>query len=440
MVSKNQVLETPHTPGVYFFKNSSGRIIYVGKAQNLKMRLVSYFRKDEVDIRKRAMLKEASDISWQKLGSDIEALLEEAAFIKKYRPKYNILMRDDKQYFYVVFTKEKFPKIFITHQPNIIRHRMSDNVGPFTDGWAIKSILKSLRKTFPYCQCFTNSKQAHSRPCQQANIGRCFGICCLKETEWAKFYPDAETLAKKYKENIKTIKRVLSGKYSAVLKNAVKEMETASSKKDYERAAELRDTTKALENIFEHRPFLSRDTESWRQKGLDYLKTTLGLKSTPKRIEFFDISNLRGKQATGSMAVFTDGEPDKKEYKKFKIRLSEKPNDVAMLKEVLVRRLSHNDWLKPNLIIVDGGKAQLNAALMPRARLLPIWQEPCSGQIKVAALAKREEELYSSDGRIIKLKEGPEPLLHLLTSMRDEAHRFAISYHRKLRAKQVITR
>ena len=211
-------------------------------------------------------------------------------------------------------------------------------------------------------------------------------------------------------------------------------METESAKKNYERAAELRDEIRALENIFAHRPFLSRDETAWRQKGLGYLKTTLELKSA-KRIEFFDISNLQGKMATGSMAVFTDGKPDKKEYKKFKIRLPEKPDDVAMMKEALTRRMSHNDWKKPNLIIVDGGKAQLNAALMVRTRFLPSWQEPSSNQI--VALAKREEELYLPDGRIIKLKEGPEPMLHLLTSMRDEAHRFAITYHKKLRLKQI---
>ena len=164
MVSKNQVVVAPQTPGVYFFKNIAGKTIYIGKAQNLRMRLLSYFRKDELDARKRAMIEEVSDVSWHELSSDIEALIREAALIKKLRPKYNVLMRDDKQYFYVGFSRsassgrarEKFPKIFITHQPHTTQHRMSSSVWPFTDGWAVKSILRSLRKTFPYCQCFVN--------------------------------------------------------------------------------------------------------------------------------------------------------------------------------------------------------------------------------------------------------------------------------------------
>ncbi|QQG46592.1 MAG: GIY-YIG nuclease family protein [Candidatus Niyogibacteria bacterium] len=433
MVNKNQVANAPLTPGVYFFKNGAGKTIYIGKAQNLRMRLMSYFRHDDFDSRKQAMLKEASKISWRELNSDIEALIQEAALIKKYRPKYNVLMRDDKQYFYVAFSREKFPKIYITHQPHLTRHPMSGKVGPFTDGWAIKTVLKNLRRAFPYCQCAIMGGLKHSRPCQQAAIGRCLGICCLKENKWPEFYPNAKARAEKYKENIKIIKKILSGNYSSVIKKTVQDMEVASAEKRYETAAELRDAIKALENIFSHRPFLSRDEESWREKGLNYLKTTLGLKGA-ERIEFFDISNLQGKLAVGSMVVFTGGMPDKKEYKKFKIKTRSEPNDVAMLKEALIRRFKHADWPKPDLIIVDGGKAQLNTAI---SALIP---SGLSRTWTIAALAKREEELYLPNGRIIKLKDGPEPLLHLLTSMRDEAHRFAISYHRKLRAKQAITR
>lgn len=436
MVSKNQVVNTPHTPGVYFFKNGAGKIIYIGKARNLKMRLLSYFRRDELDARKRAMIKEAVNVSWHELSSDIEALIQEAALIKKHRPKYNVSMRDDKQYFYIAFTKENFPKIFITHQPQLIGHPMSDHLGPFTDGWAVKNVLKSLRRAFPYCQCSVKGGQKHARPCQQANIGRCLGICCLKEKEWPKFYKDSAERSKKYKENIRIIKKIFSGKYKAVINRAKKQMELASAQKNYERAAELRDELKALENIFKHRQYLARDETTWRQKGLEYLKILLRLKRAG-RIEFFDISNTQGKMATGSMVVFTNGLADKKEYKKFKIRLSEKPDDVAMMKEALSRRFKHlphqqagNSWPKPDLIIVDGGKTQLNAALQAK------FQNP-NLKVQIAALAKREEELYLPDGRIIKLKESPEPMLHLTTSMRDEAHRFAISYHKNLRSKQI---
>ena len=435
MVSKNQVVVAPQTPGVYFFKNIAGKTIYIGKAQNLRMRLLSYFRNDELDARKRAMIEEASDVSWHELSSDIEALIREAALIKKLRPKYNVLMRDDKQYFYIAFTKERFPKIFVTHQPkngqspalsknhpHTTRHRMSSSVGPFTDGWAIRTALKTLRRVYPYCRCALRGRTKHSRPCQESGIGRCLGVCCLKEKEWPNFYSDASERVKKYGENIKIIKKIFTGKYRAVINRAKKQMESASADKNYELAAKFRDELKALEIVFKHRPYLARDNYAWREKGLDYLRTILKIKSA-KRIEIFDISNFQGKLAVGSMAVFTDGIADKKEYKKFKVRLPEKPNDTAMIKEIISRRLKHWDWLKPNLIIVDGGKAQLNAAFFAK--------------FKVVALAKREEELYLPDGKIIKLKDGPEPLLHLLTSMRDEAHRFAITYHKKLRLKQI---
>ena len=426
MVNKKQVDDAPQTPGVYFFYDRGGKIIYIGKAQNLKMRLASYFRKEEVDARKRAMLEETAGINWRELSSDIEALIKEAELIKKHCPKYNILMRDDKQYFYVALTKEEFPKILITHQP---KSGQGVHFGPFTDGWAIKAVLKTLRKSFPYCQCNIKSKLRHSRPCQQANIGRCLGVCCLKEKERPRFYPKALKLVKKYKENIKTIKKILSGKYAAVIKDTLRAMEKASAEKKYELAAELRDEIKALENIFEHRPFLARDDYSWRQKALGYLKIALGLKNV-RRIEFFDVSNFQGKLAVGSMVVFTEGAADKNEYRKFRIKLPEKPDDTAMIKEIIERRLEHENWPKPDLIIVDGGKSQLNAALDAKLQITDY-------KLQIAALAKREEEFYLPDRRVIKLKNGPEPLLHLLQAIRNEAHRFAIAYHKKLRSNQI---
>ncbi len=436
MVFKNQVIQAPHTPGVYFFKNIAGKTIYIGKAQNLRMRLLSYFRRNELDARKRAMIKEASDISWRELSSDIEALIQEATHTQKHHPKYNVSMRDDKQYLYIAFTKDKFPKIFVTHQPAKISasrkfRRASqpnaDCVGPFTDGWAIRTALKTLRRVYPYCQCALGRGTKHSRPCQEASIGRCLGVCCLKEKEWEKFFPDASELAKKYGENIKIIKKIFTGEYRAVINRTKKQMESASSGKNYELAAKFRDELKALEIVFRHRPYLARDDYAWREKGLNYLRTILKIKNV-KRVEIFDISNFQGKLAVGSMVVFINGEARKDEYRKFKIRLPNTPNDTAMIKEIVSRRFKHDDWPKPDLIIIDGGKAQLNAALSVLGPS-PTWT--------IVALAKREEELYLPDGRIIKLKEGPEPMLHFLTSMRDEAHRFAISYHKKLRSRQI---
>lgn len=424
----------PQTPGVYFFKDASGTTIYIGKAQNLKMRLSSYFYPD-ADPKKGAMLREATSIDWQELDSEIEALLKESELIKKYRPKYNVLMRDDKQYFYVGITRDEFPKIFLTHQPfadaqsKNLKIKNKNYIGPFTEGEAIKTALKMLRRIFPYCQCSIESKVRHIRPCQQAEIGRCLGICCLEKKSWPKFYKNFPELKKQYIKNIRAVKKILEGKHRGLLRDMQKEMKILAKKQLYEKAAEIRDQIYALENIFEHRPYLERDDLSWAQKGLEYLAELLKIEGI-RRIEAFDVSNIQGKNATGAMVVFSQGQPDKNEYRKFRIKLPQKPNDVAMMKEIIGRRLQHNDWPISEVMVIDGGKAQLNAALSEKLKTQSEKQK-----FQIIALAKREEELHLPDGRIIKLKDGPPPLLHLLQSIRNEAHRFAISYHKKLRSK-----
>ena len=369
------------------------------------------------------MVSEADSLDWRETASDIEALILEAELIKKHRPKYNVLMRDDKQYLYVGFTNEEFPKIFFTHQP--IKDREPDYIGPFTDAWAARYILKSLRRAFPYCTC----KEIHKRRCQMAEIGRCFGVCCVNK----KLFPENiyKFGVKKYKSSIRFIKNILSGKHTRVLKMLKQEMALASGKRNYEEAAQIRNQIRALENIFKHRFIVRRDDVIYKNKGLEYLKNILGLKNPPKRIEAYDISNIQGKLAAGSMVVFTDGRPDKNEYRKFRIRMPNRPNDTAMIREVLTRRLNHPEWPLPDVALIDGGKPQLNAALSAASgRRLP-------ADSRIAALAKREEELYLPNGKIIKLKSSPPPLLHLLQHLRNEAHRFAISYHHKRRLNQL---
>src|SRR3989344_2871609 len=192
----------PSDPGVYFFRNKSGKILYVGKANNLKARLSSYFQKNQKSLKTKSLLNEASSISWNILNSETEALIKESELIKKYQPKYNVLMRDDKQYFFVAITKETYPRIFLTHQPTK-NYKLStiDYIGPFTDGAALKSVLKLLRRIFPYCTC----KNTHKNLCLNARIGRCLGYCCITERQ---------DITKKiqYSKNISSIKKILSGK------------------------------------------------------------------------------------------------------------------------------------------------------------------------------------------------------------------------------------
>ena len=419
-------------PGVYFFRSAGGDILYIGKAANLRARLSSYFLKSAaLEAAKRRMMHESERITWQKTESEIEALLLEASLIKKHLPPYNIVMRDDKQYLFVGFTKETFPRIFFTHQPvafaqtqNSKRKSKSYNskvktefIGPFTEGYAVKRLLRSLRRIFPYCTC----KEKHLRRCQQAELGLCFGFCCLKN-----YQPIKEERAQ-YQKNIRYLKNVLGGRQQQLLKQLQIAMRRASKRQDFEAAARLRDQAYALERIFAHRHTLKKEYAIENQKGLRELMMLLRLQKIPDRIEGYDISNIQGNFAVGSMVVFADGIADKNAYRKFRIRTVHGANDTAMMREVLSRRLKHLEWTLPDIMLIDGGKPQLNAALHAlRATNLAV-QPP-----NVIAIAKREEKLYTPNKKTpFKLKEMPTALLYLLQQIRDEAHRFAISYYRK---------
>ena len=244
-----------------------------------------------------------------------------------------------------------------------------------------------------------------------------------------------------YKKNIRMIKHVLSGKGKNIMQKLEKEMAVYSKNQQYEKAAEARDQLYALQNIFSHQHVIQRDEAIYAHKGISYLRQILALPHDPKRIEAYDISNIQGKFATGSMVVFTDGKPDKQEYRKFNIQLQHTPNDVAMIKEIISRRLQ-NDWTLPNVMVIDGGKAQRNTAGSALRNFQSISKSQISkklNNVKVISLAKREEELYLPNGKIIELKKGPPALLHLLQYIRNEAHRFAISHHRKRRARFIRT-
>lgn len=420
-------------PGIYIF-HQGNKVLYVGKAVNLKKRLASYFRKN-INGKIRQLLQEAKSLDWIETASEIEAFLQEAELIKKYRPKYNIVLRDDKNYFYAGITKEKFPRIFITHQitkmQSVKRKTQSDNtgpkidyVGPFTSGTALKIVLKLLRRIFPYCTC----KKSHRRPCLSSQIGRCFGYCCIENVK-LKTQSAKQT---EYVGNIKSAVAVLSGRKKKLIFQLKKEMKAVAKNQEFEKAAKLRDQISGLENIFSHRPFLAGDLkrshrDHWSKIKKD-LKIILDTENDILRIEGYDISNISGQEATGSMVVFIDGKSIKSEYRKFRIKTIKQISDVDMLKEVIGRRLRHQEWPYPDLLLVDGGKAQLNAVL----KELRIMNDKL--QIRVVALAKREEELYMENKRLpIKLSSLSQNTAFFFQRVRNEAHLFARRYHHKLR-------
>lgn len=413
-----QLHNLPHSPGVYLFKDTKKNILYVGKAKILSKRVKQYFtpHKKNTHPKLLSLRKEISSIEYRLCESEVDALITEAQLIKKYNPKFNVILRDDKNYFFIGITKENFPRIFITHQPDSKRQKLScDFIGPFTDGFAIKETLKYLRTIYPYRHCLTLPK----KPCLQYHLGRCLAPCAKPETK------------RQVRANVKIISAIFQGKRISVLTKLEKQIKAASRSEQYIKAAEIKKQIDGIKNVFLHTPFLQRFKEikrtpyDWKNiesKLQKYLKT----KNTLSRVECYDISNISGTNAVGSMVVFKDGIPAKDHYRKFKIKYSgSEPNDPKMMAEILTRRISHVEWEKPDVIIVDGGETQLFAAqsVLPETQL-------------IMGLAKKQEELRTTHRATpIPAEKLGKDVLHFVQNIRDEAHRFAITYHRLLRSK-----
>ena len=310
-----KIKSAPKCPGVYIFYDGR-QILYIGKATNLRARLRSYLKTTD---QKTAILDEqATKLRLIECPSPIVALIEEAKLIKQLEPRLNVYWRDDKQYFYVAFTSDKFPRVYVTHQP-----RGVDCVGPFIDGRALKLILRILRRHCPYCSC----KQLHQRQCLNSQMGFCPGYCCVKS--------EKKTSAKNlrlYKKNIKTIKDVLSGRRKALLTKIIQPGDLW-----------------AAENILEHASLITTSSTVIKEK-----------------VECYDISNLSGKEAVGVMTTLTNESgiwtTNKKDWRTFRIKSGATRDDPRMIAEILERRLNHPEWTYPDLIVIDGGKTQYNAA------------------------------------------------------------------------------
>lgn len=419
----SQPTHIPNTSGVYIFRRGKTPI-YIGKAADLKKRLISYWRKNSGQ-KVRQLLADATMLEWIQTESEIDALVKEAELIKRYTPKYNIVMRDDKNYFYVGITKEEFPKIFFTHQPYQKIQNSVKYIGPFTSGIALKTTLKILRKIFPYCTC----KVKHKRPCLNAEIERCPGYCCIQSkpsTSSGNIFPERSAAeSKEYLKNIKNIISVLSSKRKKLLMELKKQMRETAGKQEFERAARLRDQLAGVENIFKHKIIMNevKNFKTTWGKVRKNIQNVLGTLKNISRVEGYDISNISGTEATGSMVVFIDGMPIKSEYRKFSIKTVHQPSDVDMLKEVIRRRIRHAEWQFPDLMLIDGGKPQLNAV-----------NSIIRNRIPLTALAKKEEELYIKNKVLpIRLSTLPQSTAFFFQRVRDESHRFAKKYHHKLR-------
>lgn len=422
-VLKKITSKFPKKPGVYRFLDSHRKPIYIGKASNLKNRIISYTR--PIDSRIATMVSDAKSLVFTETESDIEALILESQLVKKHLPKFNIMLRDDKQYFFVAFTDEQFPRIFLTHQSTSrsIKAPIKELIGPFTEGTALKTTLKALRRIFPYCTC----KQKHNVMCLNGHIGACLGFCCLKNPE--------NPNKKSYLSNIRAIKEVLSGKRISLIKRLEKEMRLRGKGLMLEEASEIQGKIEKVRRVFENAQIIQRMSgERVLDSSSANVKTFFGLAKNPIRIEGYDVAHIQGKHTVGAMVVFKNSAPDKNSYRKFKIQSSTPGDDTGALREMLARRIKHTEWPAPDLVIIDGGTGQLNVAVEVLGSTRPIIaltkDNKHRGNHVLVSVSKKKPTQYP-------LTDLPEEVKNLILSVDAEAHRFAIGFYRSLHKREM---
>ena len=415
-MSNIDLKKLPTSPGVYIYRDVDKNIIYVGKAINLKKRVSQYFQRDDaLGPKTSALVSQINTVETKTVGSEIEALILEASLIKKYRPKYNSLLKDDRSYQYICITKDKFPRMYSVFQSRA--DSKNHLYGPFPSGNSVRILLKTIRRIFPYY----GLKMHPKTKCLYCHLNLCPG-------------PNPDY--KKYRENIKRIKQILSGKFKILQRQLKTQMDEASKSHRFEEAMIFRDQLESinyvvsgwhnLNNLFEQISLPEDRQSSAISELVTTLKPYLNIK-TIQRIECFDISQMVNKHFVGSMTVWQNGRLSNDQYRQFKINSKVTPDDQFMIKEVLYRRLSHPEWGTPDLIVVDGGKPQVAAA------------SSLDSKIPLVGLAKKFETIVikiNNEFKEVSLPKNSTALL-LLQSLRDEAHRFANRYRKILMVKSI---
>ncbi len=504
--SKNfqeKVKNAPTSPGCYIYYGKNKKPIYVGKAKILKNRVKSYFANFyKLDKRIQLMVENAHNVEFFEVDSEFESLILENNLIKKYRPKYNVMLRDDKSYIYVRFEKKRkpsqglptkftyyqdYPSVSIVRQPF---NDKADYFGPYPESVPVKRVLAKLRRVFPYCSASRGVYQESARPLEVASknkkpcfyfhIGLCKGACAGLESK------------EEYNKRFSNIKKFFEGKKGVLIEEMETKMKNLVKDLDFEEAAQLRDQINDLKYVGTNIS-IGREVDDiivddlktkQRNNAVDDLIAELEFSNEKLKnhegfkIECYDISNIQGTNAVGAMTVMVDGKLRKDLYRKFKIRMKNEPNDFAMLQEVLTRRFKHiifqnqKEWLeaegelpkdliqraknwkvdesfsvKPDLIIIDGGKGQLASTYKI------LYNFGLHNDIPMVGLAKKEEEIFklkdqfnddyvainnSSEFVRILLPRRSESLF-LVQRIRDEAHRFGITFHRNLRSKKMLS-
>jgi excinuclease ABC subunit C len=404
MALKEKIKGLPDSPGVYLLKDKESKVIYIGKASSLRKRVASYFQRGDQPKEDLLQVKVA-DLEYIPTSSEAEALLWEASLIKEKQPRYNVSYRDDKSYpFLKITTNEKFPRIFIG------RGKKEGNIlyfGPYSNAGLLREALKTVRKIFPYRSCRNLPKEA----CLYYSLELCPAPCLGKIGE------------RDYKKRIHEICLFLEGKREELEKGLTQKMREKAQAQSFEEAAKIRDQINSLVQLKELR--FGKETLLWE------LQNLLALSRLPRRIEAFDVSHIAGHEAVGAMVSFYQGIPDKNNYRRFRIKLVSGKDDFAMIREIVLRRyrrLKNENLDFPDLILIDGGKAHLEAAYSQLKKL-------GLKNLDVISLAKGEERIYILKRKNPLKLSRDSRILQFLQRIRDEAHRFAITYHKKLRKK-----
>ncbi|MBI4223530.1 MAG: excinuclease ABC subunit UvrC [Deltaproteobacteria bacterium] len=428
----------PSRPGVYWMKDAKGGVLYVGKAKNLRDRLRSYFRKEEksrhqVDF----LMRRTAAVDYRVCNTEPEALLLENNLIKKYQPRYNIHLKDDKSYASLKLNiRHPFPGLFVTR--NIVKDG-SVYFGPYVAAGPLRQTLDLLTKHFQLRTCSDHEFANRSRPCLEYAIGRCGAPCVGKISQEA------------YARQIAQARLFLEGREKELIHLLKERMRKASGQEAYEEAARLRNLIFAIKETTESQKaavFAKKIEDPLEDKLLSNLQERLQLALKPAVIECVDISNFQGKEAVGALVCFAQGRPWKNRYRRFKIRMEERPNDYAMMRHVLARRFQRalnaptpeekQKWELPDLLLVDGGKGQLAIAQRILADLG--LHSLAAAAIAKANKGEASDKIYIPNRKNpVGLRPGSKELLYLMRS-RDEAHRFALAYHRQLRGKKALSK
>jgi excinuclease ABC subunit C len=424
-----KVKQFPPSPGVYLMKDAQGIVLYVGKAKNLRNRAGHYFTKAAVDDPRTAdLVKLIADIDFVPADTEVDALLLEARLVKDIQPRFNVGLKDDKTFPYLqIRIREDFPRVEFTRMP---RRRGVKLYGPFTSAKSLRHAIQVLQRLFKFRTCTLDiaaddPRWRWFRPCLLHSIGQCTAPCNFRVTK------------EEYRKQIRALRLVMEGKKDKLLREMKREMEEASAAQRYEKAARMRDEIQALEKLGQ-RGEVDKNVQPEvfpidPKRGLAGLRKVLGLAKAPRTIEGVDIAHLGGNDTVASLVNFIDGLPFKPNYRRYRIKSVEGVDDFASIREVVTRRFRRKmreEDVFPDILLIDGGKGQLNAALEAFG-FLGI-EPPC-----LISLAKREEEIYRpGEAEPLKLSRHS-AALRLLQYVRDEAHRFAQHYHHILRRRKL---